>query len=92
MKKVFFALCMLALGGLHAETIRIGVNGMVCAFCCEGIERALKKQPEVASVQVDLYGKMVTIDTKSNANLSDAQINKIVTRAGYEVTSIERTD
>jgi len=37
---------------------------MVCAFCATGIEKTFRKQPEVATVKVDLQTKLVSITTK----------------------------
>ena len=48
-------------GSALAETITTTVNGMVCAFCATGIEKTFRKQPEVATVKVDLEKKLVTI-------------------------------
>jgi copper chaperone CopZ len=73
-----------------AETIRTTVNGMVCAFCATGIEKTLRKQPEVATVHVDLPKKVVTITTKPGKTLSDAKIKEVVTYSGYTMGKIIR--
>jgi copper chaperone CopZ len=73
-----------------AETIRTTVNGMVCAFCATGIEKTFRKQPEVATVHVDLPKKTVTITTKSGKTLSDAKIKEVVTYSGYTMGKIIR--
>jgi copper chaperone CopZ len=73
-----------------AETIRTTVNGMVCAFCATGIEKTLRKQPEVATVHVDLPRKVVTITTKPGKTLSDAKIKEVVTYSGYTMGKIIR--
>ena len=51
-------------GSAFAETITTTVNGMVCAFCATGIEKTFRKQPEVATVKLDLHKKLVTITTR----------------------------
>jgi mercuric ion binding protein len=73
-----------------AETIMTTVNGMVCAFCATGIEKTFRKQPEVATVHVDLPKKTVTITTKSGKTLSDAKIKEVVTYSGYTMGKIIR--
>ena len=73
-----------------AETIRTTVNGMVCAFCATGIEKTFRKQPEVATVHVDLPKKAVTITTKPGTTLSDAKIKEVVTYSGYTMGKIVR--
>jgi len=73
-----------------AETIHTTVNGMVCAFCATGIEKTFRKQPEVASVNVDLKEKTVTITTKPGKTLSDAKIKEVVSYSGYAMGRIVR--
>jgi copper chaperone CopZ len=58
-------------GSALSETIKTTVKGMVCAFCATGIEKTFRKQPEVATVKVDLPTKLVTITTKPAKTLSD---------------------
>jgi len=78
-------------GSAWAETITTTVNGMVCAFCATGIEKTFRKQPEVASVKVDLPKKQVVINTKPGKTLSDAKIKEVVTYSGYTMGQIHRT-
>ena len=73
-----------------AETITTSVNGMVCAFCATGIEKTFRKQPEVATVKVDLSKKRVIITTKPGKTLSDAKIKEVVTYSGYSMGKIVR--
>lgn len=71
-----------------AETIHVGVNGLVCAFCVQGIESTFKKQAATDTVKVDMDAKLVTIITKPDATMKDALITKLITDSGYTVTSI----
>jgi periplasmic mercuric ion binding protein len=73
-----------------AETIHVGVNGMVCAFCAKGIEKSFKAQPETKKVNVSLEDKLITISTKSGKTIKDDKIKKLITDAGYEITTIHR--
>ena len=75
---------------VSAETIHTTVNGMVCAFCATGIEKTFRKQPEVATVKVDLPTKQVTITTKAGKTLSDEKIKEVVTYSGYTMGKIVR--
>lgn len=92
MRKLFMAMVLTFSfpGAVYAGTIKVAVNGMVCAFCATGIEKSFKAQPKVTDVKVDLDNKLVTIQTKKNDTLSDADIKKIITDAGYAVQSIDR--
>jgi mercuric ion binding protein len=71
-----------------AETIHVGVNGLVCAFCVKGIESSFRKQPAVERIHVDLDNKLVTINTKTDQTLDDATIKQLITDAGYTTTTI----
>ena len=92
MRHILLTLVILAglSGSALAETITTTVNGMVCAFCATGIEKTFRKQPEVATVKVDLAKKQVTITTKSGTTLSDAKVKQVVTYSGYTMGDIVR--
>ena len=87
---IIFAILAALSGSVFAETITTTVNGMVCAFCATGVEKTFRKQPEVATVRVDLPTKRVTITTKPGKTLSDAKIKEIVTYSGYTIGKIIR--
>lgn len=74
-----------------AADVVVSVNGMVCDFCVQAINRSFSRRPEVNAVRVDLTAKLVSIDFRPNHNLDDATIRDIVTRAGYTVTGLRRT-
>ena len=92
MRKILLTIVILASlsGSAWAETITTTVNGMVCAFCATGIEKTFRKQPEVATVKVDLPKKQVVILTKPGKTLSDAKIKEVVTYSGYTMGKIQR--
>jgi copper chaperone CopZ len=94
MRTKIFIFTMLALitSSASAETIKAAVNGMVCSFCATGIEKTFMKETPVASIDVDLDKKLVTITTKPNQTLDDAKITTLINNAGYSVTSITREE
>ena len=73
-----------------AEEVKVKVNGMVCAFCAQGIEHSLKEEKTVEYVKVDLDSAVVTIHTKDKQTIADKTIDGIITDAGFTVESIER--
>ena len=89
-KIILFAILLsqLALGA--GKQIRVGVNGMVCAFCAQGITKKFKQESAVESVDVRLGDKLVTLTTKENQDIPDDKIRQILTDAGYNVSRIER--
>lgn len=81
---------MLISSGALAEEVKVKVNGMVCAFCAQGIEHSLKEEKTVEHVKVDLDAGVVTIHTKDKQVIADKTIDGIITDAGFTVESIER--
>jgi copper chaperone CopZ len=75
-----------------AATIEMTVNGLVCAFCAQGIEKKLKKFPATAEVVVNLEHRLVAVSLKEGQDITDADLRKALTDAGYTVKSIKRTD
>jgi copper chaperone CopZ len=77
---------------VHAATIEMTVNGLVCGFCAQGIEKTLRKNPATADVLVSLENRLVAIATKEGTDISDAELKTALTNAGYDVKAIQRTD
>lgn len=92
MKKLILiaALILFPLTANAAETAKISVNGLVCDFCARAIEKIFTKDEAVESVAVDLTSKIVTTTFKDGKTLSDDELKKLVTDAGYNVVSISR--
>lgn len=61
------------------------VNGMVCAFCAQGIEKKFKAQPEVQSISVSLETKTVELQFHPGKSISDQDVANLLKEAGYEV-------
>ena len=76
----------------QANEVKITVNGMVCSFCAQGIERQFKKQKGIENIDVRLEEKRVTLELGESANLSDEEINTLLQKAGYNVEKIERKE
>jgi len=74
-----------------AADVVVSVNGLVCDFCAQAIDRSFRRRAEVNAVRVDLTEKLVTIDFRANQSLDDDTIRDIITRAGYTVTNVRRT-
>lgn len=75
----------------HADTIEMKVHGMVCGFCAQGIEKALRKNPATADVVVNLENKLVAVSTHGDQDIPDAELRKMITSAGYDVKNISRS-
>jgi copper chaperone CopZ len=72
-----------------ARNITATVNGMVCAFCAQGIEKKLKAMAETQSVKVDLKSKLVSVAAKPGQQLDPAKVKQAIVDAGYEVRELK---
>ena len=72
-----------------AESIKATVNGMVCAFCAQGIEKRLSSMPATQAVFVDLKNKVVAVQARDGQTLDGKAISHEIKEAGYDVTKIE---
>jgi copper chaperone CopZ len=88
-----FTALMLASGlvstAVAAETVKATVNGMVCAFCAQGIEKRLSAMPATKAVFVDLKKKIVAVEAKDGQALDGKAISHEIKEAGYDVTKLE---
>lgn len=75
---------------LAATSYKIGVNGMVCSFCAQGIEKRLSAMPQTAAVFIDLKQRIVAMELKPGATVDEQLIKKEIIDSGYDVTQIER--
>lgn len=66
-----------------------GVEGMVCAFCTQGIEKSFLKEPQVQAVEVSLEKKRMSLTFKDGQALTDAQVAEILKKAGYKMTALK---
>lgn len=85
MKKLLIIAISLISFKVFAEEKVVPVNGMVCAFCAQGIEKAFKAEDAVESVDVQLKDKFVKIKFKEGKSLSDDKIETILKNAGYTI-------
>jgi copper chaperone CopZ len=74
---------------LATESVKVTVNGMVCAFCAQGIEKGLMSMPAAKLVFVDLKKKVVAIEAKDGQKLDPKKIKAEITDAGYDVVKLE---
>ena len=75
-----------------AQTIKANVNGMVCAFCAQGIEKKMRALSQTKDVYVNLKQRIVAVEVKDGQTLSNDTVKDLIKDAGYEVTSIEMSD
>lgn len=89
---VIALLAVLGASGAHAATIELTVNGLVCGFCAQGIEKTLRRNTATDDVFVSLENRLVAVATKPDADIPDDVLRKALQDAGYDVKAIARTD
>jgi mercuric ion binding protein len=91
MKKIMIALVMgiAAISSMAANSVKVTVNGMVCAFCAQGIEKLISKMGATKDVFVDLKKKTVAVEAKDGQVLDAKAISAEIVDAGYDVVKIE---
>jgi copper chaperone CopZ len=92
LSRVLISLLILAGAPAPAATIEMNVNGLVCGFCAQGIEKQLRKFPATADVVVSLEHKLVAVALKDNQDIPDAELRRALTNAGYTLKAIQRTE
>lgn len=99
MKKILLAvLAVMALHGVAKaedavaphEDVIVKVNGMVCDFCAQSVWKVLKEYGAVDDVSVDLDTGEVTVHLKPEQDLTQEELDKAITYAGYDLVSITR--
>ncbi|MGN0803782.1 MAG: heavy metal translocating P-type ATPase [Candidatus Coproplasma sp.] len=65
----------------------VSIDGMCCEHCAKRVEKVLSAVSGVVSADVKLKKKIAVI--RSREEISDEEIKKAVTEAGYTVTGIE---
>jgi cation transport ATPase len=70
-------------------TIKFSVNGMVCAFCAQGIEKRLTKMPETGPLYINLAKKVVAVEPKPGMRIDVAKVKAEIVEAGYAVSAAQ---
>ncbi|MGH7006671.1 MAG: heavy-metal-associated domain-containing protein, partial [Alphaproteobacteria bacterium] len=70
--------------GAMADSIEMKVNGLVCAFCAQGIEKSLRKYPVVTDIVVSLENRLVAIEVAPGTDVPDQELRNALTDAGYD--------
>ncbi len=63
------------------------IEGMACTSCASNIGGSLKKIPGIKEVSISLMTKKAIVETEKE--ISDEELRKAVSRAGYKTISIE---
>lgn len=73
----------------EAATLNVKVNGMVCDFCAQAVEKVFSKEPGVTGVHVDLDAGEIHVGLSAGAALSEERVRALVKKSGYAFISME---
>lgn len=91
MRNIIISLAIAAAGlpALAAQSLKVTVNGMVCAFCAQGIEKSLTRMDATKAVFVDLKSRIVLVEARDGKTLDEKAISAAIVDAGYDVVKME---
>jgi mercuric ion binding protein len=91
MKLINFVIATALLGLSQASlaSMKVTVNGMVCSFCAQGIEKSLLKLDGTKAVLVDLKNKVVVVEPKDGKTLNEKDVRQEIIDSGYDVVNVE---
>ena len=73
-----------------AQEVRVDVNGLVCDFCAQSIEKIFGKREGTENISVDLGEKVISLTTHKDHAIDDATLTTLITDSGYNVEKITR--
>lgn len=72
----------------NVQTVQMKVSGMMCSFCTMSIEKALKRNPAIQSVLVNLVHGVVLVEADTS-KISRDELAVAVEKLGYSVSATE---
>ena len=96
MKKTMMIIAVfaaMAVGNAQAacdNRIDVQVNGLVCDFCAQALDKVFSKRDEVADIEVDLDNAKVVIHLNETGEIADDVLTNLITDSGYNVVGIDR--
>lgn len=75
--------------GVGSERIDLTINGMVCSFCVQGVERKIRGLSATQNVKIDLSKRIVQVWVRPGETIQDDQLRKLIRDAGFDVREIK---
>ncbi|MCD8481921.1 MAG: hypothetical protein LR015_04125 [Verrucomicrobia bacterium] len=83
---------LLAFTSIKAEEINLTINGMVCAFCAQGLADLARSFDPVEQAYVDMDNSLVVLVIRAGYSMPDAMVHEYVRDAGYDLQGFFRVD
>ncbi len=74
------------------DDVIVKVDGMVCDFCAQSLQKVFGKEDSVNGIDVSLDDQTVTIDTKEGQDITDEKVKELIEWGGYDLVSIDRPE
>jgi len=68
----------------------IKVNGLVCDFCAQAVNKVFRKREEVKDIDVNLEKGYIHVSTVEGKTIDHDTLTKLITDSGYDVVSIDK--
>ena len=69
-------------------TTTVGVKGMVCSFCAQGLKVAFEEYDAVKNVTISLETKTITLELYPGMTFPKADINTLIESSGFQVAEM----
>lgn len=89
---VLSAALALNFSAAQAASLVATVNGMVCAFCAQGIEKKLRALDATQDVYVNLGQKIVVAQIKDGKRIEEAAFRELIKDAGYDIAALRTVE
>lgn len=70
--------------------VDLTVNGLVCDFCAQALEKVFGKRKEVADISVNLNKGKITVFFHEGMTIDDQELSELILNSGYNLINIER--
>ena len=85
---LFISLTTMTLQAKSQGDVEVVVNGLVCDFCAQALNKTFRKQPAIKDIDVNLETKIVTLYYQPELSLNEATIRQLITDSGYNIEAI----
>ncbi len=95
MKKILTLVVLsftLTMNAFAAQKLDVEVNGLVCDFCAQALEKVFGKKESVKEIDVNLTERYVRITLNEGKEIADEEVKKLIIDAGYDVVKINRVE
>lgn len=71
-----------------ANSYVLQIDGLACPYCGYGVEKQFAKQQGVEGTKIDIEKGIVLVTVTSDTRFSDAELERIVDDAGFELGAV----